>query len=271
MVDNDAQASLDGKPNLPNTADDGQIMSARVVKLPPFWKDNCILWFAQVEAALDIAQIRSDGAKYKYVLVHLDETALPFVADIITSPPDEDKYAVLKERLISTFEDTEDIKLRRLLQGLEYIEGKPSRYLQRLRNLVPRKIPDEILRTIFLERLPSNIRCVLAISATQDLTTLALQADKIFDAQSSIMTIHKTDKTNSEPPMKPVETISQQNSIDELRAEIHALSKKINSSKVGVGVSSNDKLCYYHLRFGSQARKCRQPCEFKNSKNNSGN
>lgn len=66
-----------------------EVASVRVVKLPPFWRDNPFLWFAQVEAAFAINRITSDESRYRYVVVHLDQTVLPLVADLLTNPKEK--------------------------------------------------------------------------------------------------------------------------------------------------------------------------------------
>lgn len=48
----------------------------KLVKLPPFWKDNPTLWFAQVDASFALSRITSDDTKFRYVIVNLDQTVL---------------------------------------------------------------------------------------------------------------------------------------------------------------------------------------------------
>lgn len=73
---------------------------SQTVRLPPFWKDNPALWFAQVEAAFAIHRITDDESKFRYVVLHADQFVLPFMADLITNPPEQDKYQTLKERML---------------------------------------------------------------------------------------------------------------------------------------------------------------------------
>jgi len=133
------------------------IEATQAVRLPPFWKGNPQLWFAQVEAAFVINRITSDETKFRYVTLHLDPSVLPLVADIITSPPDGDRYATIKERLVSVLGETSASRLRKLLASHELGDDKPSILLQRLRNLAEGQVTDGVLRTIFLEQMPAII------------------------------------------------------------------------------------------------------------------
>jgi len=131
------------------------------VRLPPFWKDNPSLWFAQVEAAFAIHRITGDESKFCYVVLHADQSVLPFVADMITDPPAQDKYLKLKERICTVLGETSATKLRRLLGLHELGDEKPSIFLQRLRNLAVGQVTDEILKSMFMEQLPENVRTIL--------------------------------------------------------------------------------------------------------------
>ncbi|KYM93622.1 hypothetical protein ALC62_15779 [Cyphomyrmex costatus] len=125
------------------------IEAATYAKIPPFWKENPALWFAQIEAAFNISRITSDDTKYRYVILHLDNTSLPFVSDIISNPPPTERYQALKDRIIRSFDETGESKLRKLIRGNELGDDKPSNFLQRLRNLAGGQCNDSILRTLF--------------------------------------------------------------------------------------------------------------------------
>ncbi|KAK2577096.1 hypothetical protein KPH14_001015 [Odynerus spinipes] len=174
------------------------INAASLVKLPAFWRDNPSLWFVQVECAFALSKIQSDETKFRYVVLHLDSDALSIVSDILISSPSKGKYQELKNRIINSYEESNESKLRRLLKGREIGDEKPSKFLQQLRNEAGGQCNDTVLKTLFLEQLPENIRAVLAISDTQDLGKLALQADKITEMirPSIIMVETNTAKNN---------------------------------------------------------------------------
>lgn len=94
--------SLRTQPDVQHAAVD----AAQLVKILPFWKENPSLWFAQIEAAFGISRISSDETKFRYVVVNLEPTILPVVADIVARPPDENKYLALKNRIVTSLEET---------------------------------------------------------------------------------------------------------------------------------------------------------------------
>ena len=84
----------------------------------PFWKSKPDLWFVQMEAQFFTAGITVDETRYNYVIQCLDNDSLIEVSDIVLNPPAMDRYAALKDRLVKSFADSAEKKLRRLLKGL---------------------------------------------------------------------------------------------------------------------------------------------------------
>ena len=114
-----SRSAMDGEGSshdIPDASEALSLNAASLVKLPPFWKDNPSLWFAQVEAAFAISRITSDETKFRYVILNIDTTALPLVSDIIATPPEQGKYNALKSRLIGSLDETSESKLRKLLR-----------------------------------------------------------------------------------------------------------------------------------------------------------
>jgi len=265
--------------------EDAEIHSARVIKLPPFWRDNPTLWFMQVEASFALYRITSDDSKYRYVLVNLEASTLPFVSDIVAAPPLTGKYNALKTRIIDAFGESSETKLRRLLRSHEITDEKPSNFLQRLRNLAGGQCSDAVLRTLFLEQLPDNVRSILAISEVTDLSKLALQADKVLDMSkisANQICLRTGDNTASLEKSEPT------TEINELKASIAVLTKQFKDLQRGrrrsrsrnrstgkyqrrskspaLTQQEDTGICYYHSRFGKEAYRCLLPCQWK--KNN---
>jgi len=134
-------------------------------------------WFAQIEAAFVIT---GDETRFRYTIVNFDQSTLPFVSDILTSPPAQERYETLKARLITSFGETTKSKLRHLLRGQEFTDEKPSNMLQRLRNLAQRQCNDSVLGTIFMKHLPENVRTIFAIIETTSVSW-PCKADKILE------------------------------------------------------------------------------------------
>ncbi|XP_046144929.1 uncharacterized protein LOC123988531 [Osmia bicornis bicornis] len=229
----------------------------------------------------NIARITGDDTKYHHIIAQLDQSVLPFVADLLTSPPARGKYDAIKERLINSFDESAEAKLRRVLRSSHLGDEKPSHYLQKLRNLAGNQISEVVLRSLFLEQLPENIRSILVISDTS-LANLALQADKIQEMHS--VTIAAASRTSSSAPLHRDgggSTSTMQNQIDRLAKMVEALtvhqsrqaeqqprsswqrrsrSRVERSPQRPRSREGRSDLCFYHRRFAERAHRCVIPC-----------
>ncbi|XP_046145932.1 uncharacterized protein LOC123989256 [Osmia bicornis bicornis] len=218
--------------------------------------------------------------------MHLEQEILPVLSDNLESPPENGKYEAIKNRITTVFAETTESRLRRLLHGHELGDEKPSVFLQKMKHLSAGQCNDSILRSLFLEQTPSNVRTILAISEMTDLTKLALQADKILKmAHSNSVAAIDTKPTTSGQNLPP-DTLSDE--VAELRRLVEALTVNVcrnqfrnkpfgrrrerstSRSRFSRNYSQNShQMCYYHRRFGNLARRCKQSCNFVKPQENS--
>lgn len=264
---------------------------ARVaVKIPPLWKSNISVWFVQVEANFAVAQVTNDVTKYNYLLSAIDTDTLSAVTDLILNPPQDDKYTALKDRLIKEFSDSQSQQIRKLLSELVLGDKKPSVLLRQMKELAQSSVSEDFLKTIWLERLPTHTQAILSVSSAA-LQELAVLADKINEikSESAVYTVSKPVET-SQSEQNAVSKLQTQ--IDQLTLQISELSKNVFRRSMSRGrphyrerhysqnrrfrsadrkqdsSDSSSGFCYYHHKFGSEAKKCREPCTFNEIQKN---
>ena len=138
----------------------------------------------------------------------------------------------------------------------------PSEALQQLRNRLLRADPTQdrengvLFKELFMKLLPPMIQMTLAAQSNKDLTELAILADNLMKigAQTAISHVTPRPDTNSE-----------------LAAEIQRLREEVNSLRHKNTSTERGGLCYYHFTFGSNAKKCQQPCNWTKKSINQGN
>lgn len=259
--------------------DPGQV-NRIALKLPQFWRSNIQLWFAQVEAAFILSGITVDETKYASLVASIDADTLTHVSDIIFRPPTERKYETLKERLISEFAESENRRVRRLLSELQLGDSKPSFLLRQMRELAGGKLTDEFLKNLWMQRLSTSTQSILSAS-TEGLSQLAVLADKIHEISLENTAVY----TATSPDSPIVAEVTQtdiadlRQKIDQLTRQIEKLSRERPHNRGSARTRSNtphrqgrdhsrvehnndSKYCFYHERFGANARKCREPCKF---------
>lgn len=263
------------------------------VKAPPFWKANPALWFCQLEAQFDLNQIRSDKSKYHTVVAAIESTILHQVSDLVLNPPTVGLYPALKARLLEVFADSEQTRLKKLLGELQIADQKPSQVLREMRNLAGNTVPAEIVKSLWLQRLPATTQAILSVS-TEDVDRLVVIADKIHETSISAE-VHKIehrpadnllesqiseltrqiaelksnfsrrDDQRSARPRSPSRTRSR--ALDRSRTPSRSrTSSRAHSRKT----SSDPSLCWYHDTWGEKAHNCIGKCSF-NSNRHSGN
>ncbi|GBL54492.1 Transposon Ty3-I Gag-Pol polyprotein, partial [Araneus ventricosus] len=122
--------------------------------------------------------ISVDETKFHTVVAALNLKVLSCIADIVRNTPSDAMYDALKTRILSHFSQSESTKLRVLLQDLQLGDGKPSLLLQEMRNLAAGNIGDDVLKSIWIQRLPTSIQQILSVSK-DSLDGLAQIADKV--------------------------------------------------------------------------------------------
>ena len=160
-------------------------VAAVTLKIPPFWPADPEVWFAQVEAQFQTRNITTQKTKFDYVVASLAPEFATEVRDLILSPPDTDPYDKLKTELIKRTVASEQRRLQQLFQAEELGDRKPTQLLRRMQQLLGDKaatMDQSLLRELFLQRLPANVRMILAsTSGTVAPTELAALADKIIE------------------------------------------------------------------------------------------
>jgi hypothetical protein len=132
-------------------------------KLPPFPRTGIDLWFLQLEMYFSLKRITSDSTKFSHLVCTLPSEAIREVQDLIRNPP-LTEYVRLKQLILKRLLETDEDRVMQILYSEQMGDRKPSQFRRRLQELqggLP-AIPSELLRIIFVKRLPTNVQMVLA-------------------------------------------------------------------------------------------------------------
>ncbi|GFR10303.1 transposon Ty3-I Gag-Pol polyprotein [Trichonephila clavata] len=255
-------------------SDDSQIAQI-AVKLPPnldkqyqtgLYRRKVILLYRQL---LKIKQ-------NIIILLQLsrDHETLSSVSDILFKPPATNKYNELKERLIAEFSDSANKQIRKLLSELQLGDDKPSHLLRKMRVLASgASLNDDFLKTLWLQRLPSEMQSILSVSS-ETLENLAKLADKIAEVRTDpFLNVSVMDKSTSSNPVLPTnpredlpnplyqEVVALRQQVDAFSQQFRRFSgwKSRNRSRTRSNFSRNttrsleregsSEICYYHSKF----------------------
>ena len=193
------------------------------LKLPPFWPADPDLWFAQVEAQFSTRGISAQRTKYDYVVASLSPEFAAEVRNLILDVPDR-PYDTLKRALIERTCPPQQRRLQRLLHSTELGDRKPSQLLHHMRQLLEDVVADAdrpLLRELFLQRLPTTVRMVLASTATDtSLEAIAQLADRVMDVAPPTLAA----LSPSLPPQDEVKALRTE--LSQLRELVTSLSSR---------------------------------------------
>jgi len=275
------------------------------LKMPPIWKNNIKLWFIQVESNFILSGISQDATKYNALVASLDTECLTAVSDILLKPPSDKQYDTLKERLISEFSDSETRRVQKLLSTLQLGDLKPSFLLRQMRELANNSLSDDFLKNLWMQRLPREIQTILSASS-ETLNNLANLADKIAEVRTDTLGVNAVNQTHINPqPISQfnetkecakINSHSEKNEISALREEIKNLTEQVqrlsrqtnrgynnfkrrnskspfrkNNYEQRNNENETNDYCFYHKKFGNKAYNCVQPCNYRQTQNDSEN
>ncbi|XP_063628188.1 uncharacterized protein LOC134799678 [Cydia splendana] len=268
------------------------------LRVPPFWRDQPILWFCSFEAATAELK-RSQAQLAQMVIAQLEKQDIQNISDLIYSPPEENYYTAIKNRLISVYEESNSAQTKKLLSQVELGEQKPSQLLRRMKTLNKEKFPETTIQMMWLDHLPPHVRSVLTVSEAFKIKTtledLALLADKMLEhtPTSASHQIAAVSTPAVLPPSLPTPPSTSALDAQYLIGEIRRLSLEVAELRSRPRENCNQRYsrshrrfpsrprnqsqdrsprsrrsspmpyCHYHRRFGMDAQKCAQPCSFK--------
>lgn len=248
------------------------------IKIPPFWAHDPELWFRQVESQFALSGITSDDTKFYYITGNLEARYAADVRDILLDPPATERYQLLKTELIRRLGTSQEKKSRQLLEHEEIGDRKPSQFLRHLRGLAGTAVPDELLKTIWLGRLPASMQAILVTQAEAGLDKMAELADAVSDALPERRHVTAVSADSFEPMLERLTihmTAKMGELVNGLRQEIAAVNDRVSArgsrsrerrspsrQRARSRGHGKDGICWYHWRFGADATRCEPPCNF---------
>jgi len=149
---------------------------------------------------ISVPGITKESTKFGYVAGALDRRWATEVQDILLNlpAPAQRPYTTLKNELIRRLSLSEERRTRQLLNEADLGDRAPSQCLRYLRNLVaPTPVQENVLRTLWLQRLSSNIQSILQCRLETPLNDLAVLADQVLEMSQPSLAVRATTATSA--------------------------------------------------------------------------
>ena len=218
---------------------------AKKVNLPDFWDDSPELWFSRAEAEFDLKGVTVDATRYSYLVSKLPKEVANRVHDeLVARDATKTPYASLKARLLKVFCLSRHQRGEQLLDMPPSHAEKPSVVMDRMLQLLPADVsrddPGFLFRTLFLRKLPADVRILLAEKDDLSPRALAEAADQYWQSRppTAVAAVlpPPAEFEDPDPGSPPIAAVSGR---------------------------SSGYVCFYHEKYGAKAARCRSPCTWQ--------
>jgi hypothetical protein len=258
--------SIPTQHNLPSTSHSTCHTDRVSVKLPPLWVNNIELWFLQVEAQFDLANIVSEETKYAHLVSKLEQCHIEQLADILLLPASRTKYNRLKNAIMQRMGCPLDKKREKLFSSSILGDKNPSTLLREMKTLaIGLDIDEKTLKYLWTQQMPKNIQAHLSVT-DNELDNLAEIADKlmlVYNTNNGVATVN-TNKNNSD----------LEQTVKKLLYKVDNLTNKLNSQNNGNYNKFNNNNSHFNKgnynKFNNNSQYNKNQKTFNNfNKNNS--
>lgn len=268
------------------------------LRMPQIVRDNIELWFIQLDHWFSVNRITSDSTRFSTVVAALDASLLQQIYETVRNPPQPpaSKYEAIKNAVIHNFTESEQRRAQQFVSGLQLGDKKPSHLLNELRRIGGEAQDEKLLKVLWMNRLPMQVQTCLA-AVTQPLNALAELADSVMEtfrvgasndihaASHGASTSASIAAASSSPATNNAAKSSDSGELSKLAVQIERLTKEIarmqqenrpgrsterssstprprsaTPAPVNGSANAEDGRCWYHQAYGSEAKKCREPC-----------
>ena len=215
-------------------------VNAVAIRLPEFQTHDLTTWFIHAEVQFEIRNITQDRTKFIHTVAALPTSAIDEVKDLIRTQKESPNngYQKLKDRLLERYVLPPNERAAALLDLPALGDQRPSQLFKRMESLIDGQTDlfDHVLKEMFLRAMPQDVRAHLADKKKLSRRELALEADNHFTATG--------DRVCSVREHKNVQPARQ-------------------ATAAATPRDPTTVLCWFHKKFGKEARKCYAPCAFR--------
>jgi hypothetical protein len=240
---------------------------AREIKLPPFEEDMPQAWFNQAEAYFRLHNVQDCTFWFYYVQCALSPPQKKLVWDILSIPnPSIYAYNLLKDRLLQLYEQGEKDRCRKFLATPPLSSRRPSELAADLLALCPQwDAEGDIIKYMFLFRLPHTMQALLGKDNTSTLQELAARADTLQDAEGA-----REGTVAAVVEELTVATAGVATTPSSCKRKADCRKKGAAKKRHGDGGGEDNPgpwrekgLCWSHFNFENKAHMCRPPCNWQ--------
>lgn len=250
-----------------NTSSTGSV-GAVTISIPPFKSNDPYLWFTRLEHYFLANHVTSQTTKFGYASSILPDEVAEQVRETLINPDPANPYDVLKQKVIKIASLSDQKAIDQLLSNISLGDRTPSQLKRDMCNILgDRRVDPKIFYQLWLRRLPHNIQQILAFGDEDvEIDKLAEIADRMYERMSPQVT--SVLENSSEERIKALERkidvlTSQLMTMNCERRSSNSYRRRRSRSRSIRRYALQQNICWYHQKYGVQAKRCTQPCAFQ--------
>jgi hypothetical protein len=232
------------------------VVNAVSLKLADFNPGRAEYWFVATEAEFRIKNITADLTKFSYVIASMKGDTIDRVIGLVRAPPVANAYQALKDKLLLAFGRTDLERGNALLDWPGMGDSKPLAMLDKMLATLPAGSDENhvLFKTLFVRQLPPDVRDHLTDKMALPALEIATAADRFFASTGS----RQNQATNMLAAVGYTDYSSGTNlAIDNVSQRRSGGRKQTpNAFQPQQQQKQQTNLCFYHSRYGMDARKC---------------
>jgi hypothetical protein len=235
---------------------------ASSIRLSPFWANSPAAWFNTAEAHFTLRGVTDPVEKYLIVLTALGEAQADRVRNIVEAEATPASYNALRGALVASHQLTPFQQVDKVVNAPPLGVMKPTELL----SVMSKHKPDEdhhFFAYHFLQRLPREVRVLLAREDCKNMQAVAEKADGLMALH--LPQHHEVAAVAGGSPdaasIEDEEAVAAVAKGGKKPGKKNKLSKKAAREKQRKDFDAlQSPLCYFHVRYGDKAHRCEEPC-----------
>jgi hypothetical protein len=243
------------------------------IKLPSLWPEDPASWFRLAEGQFALRNVVDPITRYYHVLAALSVDSVHLVRHVLHDDTGPKSYNWLRTSLLASHSISNYQKMEWMMRLPPLGDRKPSVMLAEMLEFCPAgEATTAVFAFLFLQRLPREIRALLSEDGPADMRAIAKKADRLIamhvpQSHESCTAVAAEDVADDSDVVAALQGARSRREKGHKRPlqpppQQKALGHRFDISKKSQekGMPLRTSMCYYHAKFGEQAKYCQEGC-----------